>query len=162
LAQLTMSALLGEYYETLAKHSGVFTVIGEDGNRFSAQWEWLPSFPNKRSLGITGWARIGGKGGQRLHICAQSPCGAKWPATTYGCTPAPPHTVSSHPWARGPSAPQRQPPERPPRRLQMRSQRLWRRCQRPRHFQPQCQRSCALPREPNPRWRRDPRCLSCH
>jgi hypothetical protein len=91
LAQLTMSALLGEYYETLAKHSGVFTVIGEDGNRFSAQWEWLPSFPNKRSLGITGWARIGGKGGQRLHICAQSPCGAKWPATTYGCTPAPTH-----------------------------------------------------------------------
>ena len=76
VVQQAMSAALGSYYETLARYTGAFTVIGEDGNRFSAQWEFEPSIPTKRALGITGWARIGGEGGHRLHICAHSPCGA--------------------------------------------------------------------------------------
>ena len=86
-----MSEKEGFHYTTLATFTGSFSVIGEDGNRFSAQWEFQPTRPTKRQAGIGGWATFCSKGAQRLHFCAQKPCAAKWPASTYGALPAPTH-----------------------------------------------------------------------
>ena len=78
-------------YATLHRYDDEFWVIGEDsGLPIRVRWRWEPSRPTRRQLGITGWAFINGVLG-RLHVCAHTPCGAKWAPSVYGVSPVPTH-----------------------------------------------------------------------
>ena len=80
-------------YETVLHHRDDFWVIEDrdtSGLPIRVRWRWAPTQPTKRAQGITGWADINGKLG-RLHVCANTPCGAKWAPSVYGVLPAPMH-----------------------------------------------------------------------
>ena len=81
------------YYE-----QGEFTLYGDDGQPFTAQWLWDANLrpPECTNLGIIGWARINGDV-QRLHVCEHEPCRARWNATSYNPHPPPIHGQMSPP-----------------------------------------------------------------
>ena len=81
------------YYE-----QGEFTLYGDDGQPFTAQWLWDANLhtPNLTNLGITGWARINGDV-KRLHVCEHEPCRARWKPASYGVMPVPIHGQISPP-----------------------------------------------------------------
>ena len=77
---------------------GDFTLYGDDGQPFTAQWLCDANLhtPNVTNLGITGWARINGDV-KRLHVCEHEPCRARWRPCAYGMMPAPIHGQISPP-----------------------------------------------------------------
>ena len=68
--------------------------------RIEFQWYEGISKRRKTSYGTAGWARIFRRSGGvkdepptlcRLHVCADDPCTARWPAGKYGHNPKPIH-----------------------------------------------------------------------
>ena len=62
----------------------------DTNDTFIAKWQWQPTVPTLRDAGVSGWALCDGKV-KRLHVCAKSPCTARYPASKYGNVPPPIH-----------------------------------------------------------------------
>ena len=82
--------------EGLAKYEQEFQVRDETNVTFNAKWQWSPSQPFRNNAGISGWALSDGKV-IRLHVCANSPCTARYPAIKYGHLPPPRHVQLTKP-----------------------------------------------------------------
>ena len=77
-------------YKELLHHKGDFTVVDDANETFTTQWLWAPSVPTRRETGITGWMKRGNRL-MRLHVCATTPCGARYPPNKYIYVPPPIH-----------------------------------------------------------------------
>ena len=82
--------------EGLAKYEQEFQVRDETNVTFNAKWQWSPSQPWPNKHGVTGWALSDGKV-IRLHVCANSPCTARYPASKYVNLPVPRHVRLTKP-----------------------------------------------------------------
>ena len=82
--------------EGLDKYEQEFQVRDETNVTFNAKWQWSPSQPNGNKAGVSGWALSDGKV-IRLHVCANSPCTARYPASKYGNFPPPRHVQRTKP-----------------------------------------------------------------
>ena len=76
--------------EKLDKYDGVFRVQDETNVTLTVKWQKEPSRPTKNNAGTSGWA-LCGKELMRLHVCANVPCTARYPASKYGHVPVPLH-----------------------------------------------------------------------
>ena len=76
--------------EKLHQYDGVFRVQDETNVTLTVKWQREPSKPTKNDAGTSGWAVCGEKL-MRLHVCAQVPCQARYPASKYGMAPVPLH-----------------------------------------------------------------------
>ena len=90
--------------DNIVKVTSTFTLVGDDGTTFTAKWEYQPTKPSRRATGISGWATIDGKPGQRLHICAAKPCTARYTEKEYYFwgVPSPKHGRIPEPAVAGP------------------------------------------------------------
>ena len=68
-----------------------FTVQDDAGVIFKVRWELSPSIPTANKSGANGWATRDGVSATRLHVCANTPCSAVYPASKYGDRPPPKH-----------------------------------------------------------------------
>ena len=82
---------------------GEFSVEDQEGQSFNVKWRWSPTQPSTRPGGITGWADRNGDV-VLIHVCANSPCTAVYPASKYGHMPVPTHVRFRGPAVAGPSA----------------------------------------------------------
>ena len=101
VAVITRSAMAE--YVTLATYKAAFTLKdADDGEFFNARWDFSPELtrPTKTHGGISGWAKVNDKL-IRLHVCAQSPCAARWPVFTYFPNPVPRHGRLAEPVVTG-------------------------------------------------------------
>ena len=74
----------------LAKFAGEFKARSDANDVWNLQWQWAPTLPTYNKNGITGWALRDGEC-IRLHICQNTPCTARYPASKYGHFPVPHH-----------------------------------------------------------------------
>ena len=78
--------------DKLEKRRGDFTLVGDNGVPFTVRWLFSQSKPTRTSHGITGWAEfIEGPTWQRVHVCFNNPCSARWDPGKYGDMPMPHH-----------------------------------------------------------------------
>ena len=76
----------------LASRTDEFVLKDSTGKDFRVRWLREPTIPTTRKAGTTGWALVDGcHPAVRVHVCADNPCQAMWPACVYGHLPMPRH-----------------------------------------------------------------------
>ena len=112
----------------LPSFRGLFPVVDDEGHACQLKWRFEPSRPCRRIGGITGWGELNGVF-ERIHICAQHPCIARWKRSQslfiegFGAMPEPlhcrfvepaapedPFPAPSHPSSPQPCSPPASPP----------------------------------------------------
>ena len=96
-------AVHGHGYPSIANvhlWNDVFAARADDGLEVTIQWHRAWNQVTKRSRGVTGWATLVSQpqtwslipgNVYRFHVCAQTPCTARWPPGQYGKFPPPYH-----------------------------------------------------------------------
>ena len=81
----------GPTFENIHTFDGEFTLVGDSDDTFTVTWVREQAFtqPTRRNTGVSGWARCGGNV-IRLHVCAASPCGARYRDNRYSWRLGPP------------------------------------------------------------------------
>ncbi len=85
------SGAMAPKIEELIKHAGEFQVRDDADALWDVKWQGEPHIPNRNKNGVGGWALRDGAL-IRLHVCANNPCPARYPASKYLPFP-PPHHV---------------------------------------------------------------------
>ncbi len=78
------------FSDSIQDFKGEFLVRDASNKVYSAKWDFTPTKPTKREVGVSGWAQCGGHA-TRLHICSHSPCWARHHESKYGHVPPPIH-----------------------------------------------------------------------